>query len=882
MNRSGNWLGWAALILPLTSGFGEAGTVVSLTDQTTSVAGPGALDDAGGTLFAGLTSDPLGSNPRHALQLFRFDAISGAAVQLTSSPRGVAAAVSVSDDGQWLAFVSSSDLAGGNHDLSPELFVIKHDGTGLARLTSDARVNGGSVGAAAMAGNGLRIAFVSNSDPLGTNPAGVEQLFVIDRAGTNLAQLTNATGGGFGALSISDDATRIAFTHSGDLLGTNADRSTELFAVQGDGTGLRQLTSLVGFDVAAAMLAGSGNRIVLQSSGDLLPPGNTAHQDEVFIIDWLGSGLRQLTHSNSLIGSPGALLPSITDDGITIVFMSNHIQGLTNFDGNYEIWRIRNDGTQLRALTTSALNAGCLFPTVSGGGGRVSFYYVGQFSGGNNPDGSPELHTMDGNGGALRQVSFTTLGFQEAAVISGDGSRVVFARGSDLLGGDRELYRVEADGTDLQPITALSSGSAANPAIADDRTTVVFNAASNATGGNPDLSAEIFRINANGTGLIQLTNGATGTTSEQPEIASTGSVVVFESDANLVGANADGSVELFRVLSGGGGLAQITSGSTGTASRSARLDATGDWIVFESNADPLGTNADGGLEAFRIRSDGSGIQQLTAHPTLSSRAPDISGDGRWVVYRSAADPLGGNPEGNVELFLYDTISQTTSQLTAQTIGDVSAHSLSRDGRWVWFASNAPLAEPDPDQPSDLYRIPRAGGAIERVAALRAGLALGSLGALIAGSGAGISLAASGDQAAIVAFGDPVESNPDLLGEVLLIDRTRRGELRVGRALPTVLDWDHESGSLRYDVIRGDVAQLAFGPVGTITLGSVTCLEDDSPDATTAGFGDPALPAPGSAHFYLQRGSAGLSLGPGSWGQGSNGGERIATAGGCGP
>ncbi len=869
MNRFGLILLLAAAILPVSTRFGEAGTVTQLTDQKTGIAGPGALDDAGTTVFTGSSTDQLGTNPRHAYQIFRFDAVTGAGTQVTSTSRGVTPVVSVSDDGTWLVFVSPSDLTGSNHDLSPELFVMQSNGTQLSQLTNDPAVNAGSVSSATIAGNGLKIAFVANTNPLGTNPAQRPQLFTINRDGSGLAQLTSVTTGSLGGVSISDDGTRITFTHNANLTGGNADLSTELFAINGDGTGLRQLTNLTGYDVSAPTLAGGGSRIAFQSNADMLPPTNVNHRDEIFIIDWLGTGLRQLTRSSTLLGTPAAQLPSITDDGVNIFFMSNHVQGFTNFDSNYEIWRIKNDGTGLRALTTTAITIGCVLPTVSGNGTRVAFYYLDQFSGGNNPDGSPELHTMDGNGAGIRQQTFTTLGFNTAPSMTADGSRVVFIKDDSLLGAG-EVYRVQTDGSGLAAVTSLSSGSAAAPSIADDGISIVFDADSNPTGGNLDASGEIFFVRADGTGLLQLTNGAVGTTSENARISADGSVVVFQSAANLTGGNADGSVELLRINPNGSGLLQLTNGAANARCANARLDATGTWVVFESNADLTGNNADLSYEVFRVRTDGTGLQQLTAGSAVDSRSPDLSGDGRYVVFQSAGNPVGTNPEANTELFVFDTVTSALTQLTSQTVGNSSGARISRDGTWVWFSSDAPIAESDPDTPADLYRMARSGGAIERVGALRAG------------GGGAPSLSADGQRAAFSGLGDFVERNPDLLNEIFFIDRDARAQIRITKATPTVVSWDLESGPARYDVIRGDVDNLAPGGGGTVSLGTVVCLENDSADSSTSGFGDAVQPAAGHAFFYLYRGSAGLNYGAGSFGSSSNGLDRIAGSGACAP
>ena len=131
---------------------------------------------------------------------------------------------------------------------------------------------------------------------------------------------------------------------------------------------------------------------------------------------------------------------------------------------------------------------------------------------------------------------------------------------------------------------------------------------------------------------------------------------------------------------------------------------------------------------------------------------------------------------------------------------------------------------------------------------------------------------------VIARGDWTGENPDESTEVWLIDLQTPATIRPGKDAPTRVRWDAEPNPRRYDVIRGDVANLAAAG-GTVELGPVVCLEDDSPDTDTTGFEDDLQPSPGQVFFFLYRGSQGTLDGPGSWGQGADG-ERVAGMGGC--
>lgn len=98
------------------------------------------------------------------------------------------------------------------------------------------------------------------------------------------------------------------------------------------------------------------------------------------------------------------------------------------------------------------------------------------------------------------------------------------------------------------------------------------------------------------------------------------------------------------------------------------------------------------------------------------------------------------------------------------------------------------------------------------------------------------------------------------------------------AAPTTITFNPEPGLIRYDVIRGDLANL-HNAGSTVDMGAVACIANDSGDTTTAGYPDALTPLPGQVFFYVFRGTMGLAAGPGSYGTGTAG-ERVAGSGDC--
>ena len=125
------------------------------------------------------------------------------------------------------------------------------------------------------------------------------------------------------------------------------------------GTGLRQLTSTVDanpYETTAAWVAisGDGAKIAFESTANLAVM-NPDKQPEIFVIDWAGTGLRQLTNSTQPPAFPvESRYPAITDDAQFVYFTSNQSTTTVNPDGSYEIWKIKTDGTGKTLITNTA------------------------------------------------------------------------------------------------------------------------------------------------------------------------------------------------------------------------------------------------------------------------------------------------------------------------------------------------------------------------------------------------------------------------------------------------------------------------------------------------------------------------------------------------
>ncbi|MEP6635406.1 MAG: lamin tail domain-containing protein [Acidobacteriota bacterium] len=208
------------------------------------------------------------------------------------------------------------------------------------------------------------------------------------------------------------------------------------------------------------------------------------------------------------------------------------------------------------------------------------------------------------------------------------------------------------------------------------------------------LSFPLFRPNQIGTtSLRRITNTSEEALSLNPSLSGNGEVAAFESTADPLAEGRTG----FHAL-----RADVTTEPV--AIRQAALSRAvapaisqdGSRIAFASKDDPLETNHDGNSEIYLY--DGGSLSQITdtSPGDLASRVtngnfqPSISDDGRVIAFSSNRDLTNQNPDGNLEIFLFDTVAFSFSQLTnsigmvgcsdAKISGDATRVAYVRDRR----------------------------------------------------------------------------------------------------------------------------------------------------------------------------------------------------------
>lgn len=237
-----------------------------------------------------------GGNPEGWIHIFLFDDLSGTMTQLTNQSQTRNDFPSISDDGQWLAIESSSNLQHpGNQDGNREIFLYDVASDSFLQITN---TFGGTTNFPEVSGNGNFVAFSSRHDLVpGSNPGGEFQVFLFERQSATTRQITDAIGVSASPprLSFSADGSRLCLSSGEDFeAGGNPDGNLELFCYEPLLDRLFQLTQTTNCTVGTPRISGAGTRIALSSNCDLVGGKNIDGNSEVFLMSCTPSGLEVL------------------------------------------------------------------------------------------------------------------------------------------------------------------------------------------------------------------------------------------------------------------------------------------------------------------------------------------------------------------------------------------------------------------------------------------------------------------------------------------------------------------------------------------------------------------------------------------------------------
>jgi Tol biopolymer transport system component len=325
--------------------------------------------------------------------------------------------------------------------------------------------------------------------------------------------------------------------------------------------------------------------------------------------------------------------------------------------------------------------------------------------------------------------------------VSGDGQWIAFQSDAfNLVANDSnsttDIFLHQRDFARTIMISINSQGEQGNstssePSISADGRYIAFHSyASNLVANDTNKKSDIFVYERETGTLSRVSVRSKGEQVNGPSfgaaINENGRFIAFSSDANdLVDNDNNEVIDVFvhdRAMLETVRVSVNSEGEAGNdASYYASISADGRMVAFQSRATNLVAGDSNEVEDIFVHNLETGeTQRVSVNDKgiageAASFAPQISGNGRFVVFNSNADNLVADDDNQgTDVFVYDLAEKNIRRLTLNSQNDrnpraaLYAPSISYDGRWAAFESKAwNLVANDFNEAMDIFLYDRA-------------------------------------------------------------------------------------------------------------------------------------------------------------------------------
>jgi hypothetical protein len=487
-------------------------------------------------------------------------------------------------------------------------------------------------------------------------------------------------------------------------------------------------------------LSGDGQLVMFSSFASNLVPNDTNNISDVFVhnrttgettrvsVSSLGEQANEINMYSGVNGE------SISSDGRYVSFTSDSSTlVLDDTNNTYDVFvHDRQLATTIRVSVDS--NGNQITQGFSGGshlsadGQKVVFTSYSSQLVPNDTNSVEDIFLHDIPTGITTRISESNTGVQgnaesSEARISLDGRYAIIRSSANnldpIINTSGILVRDLQLGT-TEMVTLTSSGVNGNQrsyleghgnVMSSDGRFVVFSTdATNFSVGDVNNRMDVYirDLQTDTTELISVGDGLIGTgnsDSYAPSLSSDGRYTAFISYAtNLIANDTNGFSDAYVYDAVTEVMSRVSVSSGGTQANSltneVAISGDGQYVAFISAASNLVAGDTNTMNDVFVHDRTTGntvrvsLSSIGTQANGNSQKPDISADGRYVVFSSYASNLvTGDTNNTSDIFVHDRQTSITTRVSVDSIGNQANSSsqhvaISGDGRYIAFSSNA--------------------------------------------------------------------------------------------------------------------------------------------------------------------------------------------------
>lgn len=265
-----------------------------------------------------------------------------------------------------------------------------------------------------------------------------------------------------------------------------------------------------------------------------------------------------------------------------------------------------------------------------------------------------QIYSISPDGENQRMVSDLILWSSASPSVSPDGLKVAFRRtesvGQSSINEPGDIWVMNADGTGLHQLTNNALANDFNPVWSPDGSKIAFSRSS------PGAIPDIFVMNADGSDVVNLTN-SNSTNDAQPFWSPDGSQIVFRTFTPL-GNNSFNTA--IKKMNANGSNHEVLIEGDGIFYDTPKWSPAGDVIAFEKFDQSSGEPR----QIHLMNSDGSNVRKLfmeAGHPNIIAFGPSWSPNGEHLAFTT----VGGTAQNiftiNINSLDIDIVTRGANQ-----------------------------------------------------------------------------------------------------------------------------------------------------------------------------------------------------------------------------